>query len=146
MAFQIEKIDVKGLNEQLVALTKHVQENNDQRYAVAMEIVETVTDIANTVSDVVKKWDDATDKAGLNYDDMPSSVLDYIDDLITEDKIKSAQDIIALFETGDLAGIIDSNNQINKERLAAFEKKISKAANAEKKQSNTQAADDEELF
>ena len=143
MTHHIEKIDIKALEGQWNSLVELVNKNDDKRHVVAMEIVEHVTDISNTVTDIVTRWDADIEKADLDYQGMPAAVLDYIDELIAVDKLKNAQDIIALFETGELRGIVDANNQIDKEALAVFERKIKKTVDNKPVATST---NDEEIF
>lgn len=138
MAHQIEVIDVTDLRNKCETLAQNFDPGDGQKYVLAMEIVESLTDIANTVSEVVAKWDNDVEKAHLDYDGLPNSVLDYIDARITADELKSAKDIIDLFENGELKGIVNADDTINNAALAAFEQRL--------QHSNTTSVNDEDIF
>lgn len=137
MAHQIEVIDVTDLRNKCTTLAQNFDPADGQKYVLAMEIVETLTDIANTVSEVVTKWDNDVERAKLDYEGLPNSVLDYIDARIVADELKSAKDIINLFENGELKGIVNADDTINVVALTAFEQRL---------QHTTASTTDEDIF
>ena len=104
-------IDAMNVSIKVIKDTAFDEEDFLTKCKRVMSALENVEDYIGALSDTILKWDDQIESEGLNYADFPPSVVDYIDELIAADKIKSAQDIIALFETGELKGIVADDNK-----------------------------------
>ena len=130
--FQVEKINVKELNERYLQALQ--EKDKEVASELAMKLMQDLLDTVKTIPAVLENWSDSIKSAGLDYDNIPPIVIDYIDDEIGYNRIKVAtmeKDIIALFEKGCLKGLI-KDGEIDSDVLASFTKKRQRDLNKQK--------------
>ena len=127
MPVLIDKIDLKQFSVMIQNFKKDFESfNTEQKYQTATKLLDISSETSDALDNMREKWDSAIEDSGIDYGDFPPSVLDYLDKQLVVGKIKSAQDIIDIFETGELKDLVDSNDKINEKALKAFEKKHAK--------------------
>lgn len=116
-------------------------EYEDERNILDEEILafmRDLTDVMAALSAAFEEWQGMIEKHDLTIEHLAPSIIDFIDQKITNGQASSVKDIVALFEEGELRGIITANDEVDADVLDALEKKIAKKAKT------TQTFEDEE--
>lgn len=127
MDFQVEKIDIKKMKEKYDTILQNTDE--DDAYNEAMVLLQQLIDTVKTIPIILDDWSAKADELGWSYDGVPPIILDYIDECIGEGEVGEdtmANDIIAMFETGSLKGLVNADGEIDKKLLEGFTKKRTK--------------------
>jgi hypothetical protein len=128
-------LDIPKLQEETKATLELVK--GDADYAKKQEAVyQTVTklaDLSTVLSDILIDWDHALSEANLVVNKVPPTLLDYLDELIIKNKITSPQEIIFLFEKGELKDIVTEENEIDHDALAKLGRSMKRAGKKQKK-------------
>jgi hypothetical protein len=123
----IEYVDVDRLKMSLKVLkeTAGSKEDTVSRCERALKAMEGTTEVITAMTATLEKWNGEVQRLGLDYDQIPSSIIDHVDGLVAAGKIANYEDIIRLFEDGELKGII-TDAGVDRNALTAFESKHTK--------------------
>jgi hypothetical protein len=128
----VDLIDVEALNIRLKVIKDTMNapikagapdQDQVERYQRVIEFTAHLEGITDALAKTVENWDNKVAALSVvDIEKIPPSIIDYIDAQAEAGKINNAKDILALFETGELKGIV-VNDEIDPKILAAFEKK-----------------------
>lgn len=128
----------RGFDSQEEAAYEDAYLAHHQEIVVFMQ--EALNDLRQ-ISELFDEWNTEIDENNLVIEQITPVMIDYIDKKITDGQISSVKDIIALFETGEMKGLITADDTIDTEAVAAFEKKYLKQTKTPK-----QFEDEEDIF
>jgi hypothetical protein len=123
----VDIIDMDALNVaiKVVKDTAAKSETIEEKCKRALSVINRLDDATEALTGAMLRWDSQISENELSYTNFPPVIIDFIDDQIEAGKVSNAQDIISLFEKGELKGIV-VNNAIDKDALAKFQKKNGK--------------------
>jgi len=123
----VDIIDVDALNVaiKVVKETAAKSETLEEKCMRALSVINRLDGASEALAGAMLRWDSQITENDLSYSNFPPAIIDFIDDQIEAGKVNNAQDIINLFENGELKGIV-VNDTIDKDALAKFQKKKGK--------------------
>ena len=123
----VDIIDVDALNVaiKVVKETAAKSETLEEKCMRALSVINRLDGASEALAGAMLRWDSQITENDLSYSNFPPVIIDFIDDQIEAGKVNNAQDIINLFENGELKGIV-ANDTIDKDALAKFQKKKGK--------------------